>query len=101
MERAQRFTEEQADWFGIDRGYLKEGKVADLVVVDPEKFENITEDVASEPIKEFGNYERLVNRNDGVVSHVMVNGQIIFEKDEFVAGYGLSKKFGSFIAMVH
>ncbi len=92
-----RLTKEQADWFGIDRGYLKEGKVADLVVVDPEKFENITEDVASEPIKEFGNYERLVNRNDGVVSHVMVNGQIIFEKDEFVAGYGLSKKFGSFI----
>ena len=98
MERCiWRLTKEQGDWFGIDRGYLAEGKVADLVIIDPDKFDNITEDVHFGIIEEFDNYPRLVNRNEEVVSQVMVNGQLIFQDDEFVEGYGVDKKIGCFI----
>lgn len=95
-----RLTKEQADWFGIDRGHLAEGKIADLVIIDPTKFKNITEDVQTGIIEEFDNYQRLVNRNDGVISQVMVNGQIIFQEEEFTSGYGKDKKFGCFVEKV-
>ena len=95
-----RLTKEQGDWFGLDCGYLAKGKIADLVILDPEKFNNITENVEIELIKEFGNHERLVNRNEGVVSRVMVGGKTIFENEEFVTGYGESKKYGRFVERV-
>lgn len=92
-----RLTKEQGDWFGIDCGYLAKGKLADLVIINPNKFSAITEKVASEIIEEFGNYERLVNRNEGFVTRVLVAGKTIFENDEFVSDYGKSKKYGRFL----
>lgn len=92
-----RLTKEQGDWFELDCGYLAKGKIADLVILNPEKFENITENIENEPIEEFENYVRLVNRNEGVVSKVLVGGKIIFENERFVDGYAQSKKFGRFI----
>lgn len=92
-----RLTKEQGDWFNLDCGYLAIGKIADIVIIDPTKFTNITEDVEIEPIVEFGNYERLVNRNADVVSCVLVGGKTIFEKEQFVEGYGTSKKYGRFL----
>ncbi len=95
-----RLTKEQGDWFELDRGYLAKGKVADLVIIDPTKFNNITEHVEIEPIEEFGNYNRLVNRNVGVVLRVMVGGNTIFENEEFVEHYGKSEKYGRFLEKV-
>lgn len=92
-----RLTKEQADWFNLDCCYLAEGKRADLVIMDPSKFDKVTNDVYHEPIEEFGNYTRLVNRNPGVINYVLVGGKIIYEKDEFIEGYGISKKFGKFM----
>ena len=95
-----RLTKEQGDWFDLDCGYLAKGKIADLVIIDPEKFKNINENVEIEPIQEFGNYERLVNRNEGVVSRVLVGGRTIFENEEFVEDYGTSGKYGRFLEKV-
>ena len=92
-----RLTKEQGDWFDLDCGHLAKGKLADLVIIDPTKFKNITEDVELDVIEEFGNYERLVNRNEGVISCVMVGGKTIFENEAFVADYGKSKKYGRFL----
>ncbi len=92
-----RLTKEQGDWFGLDCGYLAKGKLADLVIIDPNKFSSITENVASEVIEEFGNYERLVNRNEGVVTRVLVAGKTIFENEKFVLDYAKSKKYGRFL----
>lgn len=92
-----RLTKEQGDWFDLDCGYLAKGKIADLVIIDPEKFKNIHEEVEMEPIKEFGDYERLVNRNEGVVSRVLVGGKTIFENEGFVENYATSKKYGRFL----
>jgi N-acyl-D-aspartate/D-glutamate deacylase len=53
-----RLTKEQADWFGLDCGYLAEGKMADLCILDPAHFDQITEEVAEAPIEAFDNYPR-------------------------------------------
>ncbi len=92
-----RLTKELADWFEIDRGYIAEGKKADLVLLDPTYFHNITEDVENANIEAFGNYPRLVNRNKGVVNLVMVNGNVIFKNDKFIDGYGIYNRYGTFI----
>lgn len=95
-----RLTKEQGDWFNLDCGHLAKGKIADLVIIDPSKFNNITENVELDVIKEFGNYERLVNRNQAVVSRVLVAGKTIFENEEFVSDYGTSRKYGRFLAKI-
>ena len=95
-----RLTKEQGDWFDLDCGYLAKGKMADLVLIDPKNFKNITEDVEMEHIQEFGNHERLVNRNEGVVSRVLVGGKTIFKNEEFAADYGKSRKYGRFIEKI-
>ena len=95
-----RLTKEQGDWFNLDCEYLAKGKVADLVIINPEKFNNITEDVNLDAIEEFGNYAILVNRSAGVVSRVMVGGKTIFEKEQFLEGYAKSNKYGRFLEKV-
>ncbi|MCX7549015.1 amidohydrolase family protein [Xanthomarina sp. F1114] len=95
-----RLTKEQADWFGIDCGHLAKNKIADLVIIDPTKFDCIKNEVEEDVIKEFENYKRLVNRNEGVVSQVMVGGKIIFEHENFVESYGESIKYGRFLSKI-
>ncbi len=96
-----RLTKEQGDWFGLDCGHLAEGKIADLVILDPTKFDAITEAVEMGTIKEFDNYDRLVNRNKDTVSRVMVGGQTIFENNHFVSDYATTKKYGRFLEKLH
>ncbi|WP_299397627.1 amidohydrolase family protein [uncultured Gelidibacter sp.] len=95
-----RLTKEQGDWFGLDCGHLAVGKIADLVIIDPEKFDAVTETVTLGQIEEFDNYKRLVNRNEGTVSRVMVGGKTIFENDNFVPDYGTTTKYGRFLEKI-
>ncbi len=92
-----RLTGEQADWFDLDCGYIKEGKVADMVILDPKHFDTVDNEVEEAPIEAFNNYIRLVNRNAKVVSQVLVGGEIIFEQEDFVRGYGKEKRYGRFL----
>ena len=95
-----RLSKEQADWLGLDCGYLAEGKPANLNIINPKKLDVVTEDIYTEEIEEFNNYKRLVNRNPGVVEQVFVNGGLIFENDKFVKDYGKSVQFGKFLRAV-
>ncbi|TNE47688.1 MAG: N-acyl-D-glutamate amidohydrolase [Deltaproteobacteria bacterium] len=102
MERCVwRLTKEQADWFGLDCSYIAEGKVADINILDPSQWDQITEDVSTAPIEEFGGYNRLVNRCEGVVTHVLVGGKIIYQEGDFVEGYGTQTTFGRFLPAQH
>lgn len=92
-----RLTKEQTDWFGLDTGYLAVGKTADMCIIDPEYISAVTDEISTEKIEEFGNFERLVNRNEKTVSQVIVGGKVIFENDDFVDGYGKTIKFGKFL----
>ena len=93
-----RLSGEQGDWFKLNKGYIKEGADADINILDPAYFNNIHElDVVNAEVEEFDGFKRLVNRNKNVMSHVLVNGEIIWENQEFVEGYGKTKKFGRFL----
>ncbi len=93
-----RLSGEQADWFSLDCGYIEEGKTADINILNPARFAEMTAAVSQAPIEAFDNYVRLVNRNEGVVEQVLVGGEIIYEQGDFVDGYGKNKKYGRFLA---
>ncbi|MEU8899035.1 amidohydrolase family protein [Nocardia sp. NPDC048505] len=79
MERAvHRLTGELADWYGLDAGHLRLGDRADLVVLDPARLEDAVEGYAEAPIPEYDNLSRMVNRNDALVSAVLINGRYVF-----------------------
>lgn len=92
-----RLSKEQADWFGLDTGYLAVGKRATLNVINPQKFAHVTEEVFEDKIEEFNNYYRLVNRAEGLVEKVFVNGHLVCENGHFAEGYGKTRKFGRFL----
>lgn len=96
-----RLTGELADWFDIDCGHLLEGAVADINILNPACFDQITEEVAEAPIEEFNDYPRLVNRHPGVVTQVLVGGQLIWNGDGFVPGYGVQQRYGRFLKKGH
>ena len=95
-----RLSGEQADWFGLDCGYIQEGKVADIVILDPKHFDTINNEVEEAPIEAFNNYIRLVNRNKNAVSKVLVGGEVVFENEAFVEGYGKERRYGRFLRKV-
>lgn len=89
LERAvHRLTGELADWLGVDAGHLRVGDRADLVVIDPTALDARL-DVYHEAVMEgFGDLKRMVNRSDGVVSAVFVNGRLAFDGQVRDVGHG-------------
>jgi len=98
MEKAVwRMTGDQADWFGVDAGRIKEGDRADVVIIDPAGFEQNLEDVHWREMENFG-LQRLVNRNPGLVKHVLINGKMAVENEELVPELGKEMGYGTFLA---
>ncbi|MDO3721167.1 amidohydrolase family protein [Marinobacter sp. chi1] len=97
MEQAvHRLTGDQANWFNVDAGTIREGDRADVVVIDPDGFDQNLEAVHWAEMENFG-LKRLVNRNPGIVKYVLVNGQMAVDNEEIVPELGKAKGFGSFI----
>lgn len=97
MEHAVwRLTGEQADWFGIDAGRIREGDRADIVVLDPNGLAQNLEAVTWAEMENFG-LQRLVNRNEGIVDYVMINGRLAVDEAEVVPALGREQGFGSFL----
>jgi len=93
-----RLTGEIADWFDIDAGRLREGCVADLVLIDPVALKRAQLDAYAEaPFEELGGLRRVVNRNDGVVKATLINGRIAFADDQAAAELGRARGFGRFL----
>ncbi len=98
MEKAVwRMTGDQADWFGVDAGRIQQGDRADVVILDPAGFEQNLEDVHWREMENFG-LQRLVNRNPGLVKHVLINGKMAVENEELVPGLGKEMGYGTFLA---
>ncbi|MGS2806074.1 N-acyl-D-amino-acid deacylase family protein [Nocardia sp. MW-W600-9] len=73
-----RITGELADWYGLDAGHLRVGDRADAVVIDPAHLDDTLDAYAENPIPEFDNLPRMVNRNDETVTAVFVGGRYVF-----------------------
>jgi N-acyl-D-aspartate/D-glutamate deacylase len=83
-EAIRRLTKAQADMFGlVDRGVLRDGAIADIVVFDPST-------VAPGPIRRVADFpagsERLTADAPVGVRHVLVNGQPIRVDEQQVDG---------------
>ncbi len=98
IEKAvHKVTGELAEWYGIDAGHLREGDRADLVVVDPKGLTNALEGYHEAPMEMMGGLPRMVRRNDDAVTATMISGEVVYEKGEFVPGYGTDRRYGSFL----
>ena len=92
-----RLTGEIADWLGVDAGHLRVGDRADLVVVDPEALDDRLDAYHEAQMDGFGDLTRMVNRSDGVVEAVLVNGRVAFENGATVKALGRECGFGTFL----
>lgn len=97
MEKAVwKMTGDQADWFGIDAGKIRQGDRADIVIINPEYFNLDLEQVSWAEMENF-DLQRLVNRNSHLVDTVIINGNIAFENDEINHYLGVANKFGQYL----
>ncbi|MET0457425.1 MAG: amidohydrolase family protein [Mycobacterium sp.] len=79
VERAvHRLTGELADWYRLDAGHLRIGDRADVVIVDPECLDERLDAYAEESVEQYGGLSRMVNRNEGTVTAVLVGGRAVF-----------------------
>lgn len=92
-----RLTGELADWLGIDAGHLRVGDRADLVIVDPTALDARLDAYHEAKMEGFGDLLRMVNRSDGVVSHVFVNGRVAFSEGRVARELGREVGFGTFL----
>ena len=91
-----RLTGELADWYDIDAGRLRIGDRADLVIVDPEKLDSRLDDYAEEPVRQYANLPRMVNRNDEAVRLVQIGGRTVV-RDGIPTEVLGTEKTGSFL----
>lgn len=93
----KRLTKDPADLFDVDRGTIDVGDVADLILVDPQALKNHDGEANVQRIyrKEY-EYQQLVNRSDGVLPLVMINGEVAWENDSFSDELG-TKAMGSLL----
>jgi N-acyl-D-aspartate/D-glutamate deacylase len=96
----RRLTGEIADWYGLDAGYLREGKRADVAVIDPAGFDGSSSDYAEAPYPGVAGLSRMVNRNDDLVAATVVGGQVVYAAGEFAAGLGTDLRAGQFLQAV-
>lgn len=89
MERAvHRVTGELADWYGLDAGHLRLGDRADLVVINPAHLDDRLDRYHEAPVEHFDRLPRMVNRNPGVVTSVLVAGTEVITDGEPTAACG-------------
>ena len=98
LEQAvHRLTGEQADWLGIEAGYIRVGDRADLVVLDPAGLHQNLEQEHWDEMQGFG-IPRMVCRNPGCVSHVLINGKLAVDDEQIAPELGRQSGFGQFLA---
>lgn len=98
LEQAvHRLTGEQADWLGINAGYIRVGDRADLVVLDPAGLRQNLEQEHWDEMQGFG-IPRMVCRNPGCVSHVLINGKLAVDDEQIAPELGRQSGFGQFLA---
>jgi N-acyl-D-aspartate/D-glutamate deacylase len=92
-----RLTGELADWYGLDAGYLRNGRRADIAVINPTGFDGSSAAYAEAPYPGAPDVKRMVNRNDTLVSATVVGGQIVYTEGEFAPGFGTELHAGRFL----
>ena len=88
----KRLTRDPAAFFGIEAGTIEVGDIADIAVIDPVALRGY--DSEHNPRSEYRaelEHHQLVNRSDGVVPYVFVNGQLAWSNNAYQPDHGKSK----------
>ena len=96
-QAVRKLTGELADWHGLDAGYIRLGDRADIVVVDPDGLDDAVYAYHEAPMDMMGGLQRMVRRNDRAVTATIIAGEVVFEHGAFCGGYGLERRYGSFL----
>lgn len=89
-----RVTGELADFLGVEAGRLQVGARADIAVIDPTALDDRVDEVAEVPMPGIESVQRLVNRGDGAVRAVLVNGRLAWGADGRADDFGVQHGFG-------
>jgi len=90
----KRLTSEPAEFFGIDAGVLAVGKRADMTLIDPAVLRDYDTMKNRELVyRDIFEHRQMVNRSDGVVTGVYINGEKVFDPTGFTDVLG-SKPLG-------
>lgn len=85
----QRLTSEPARFFGLDVGTLDIGVQADITMLNPEALRNYQCDPNRHLIhRDLFEHRQMVNRSDGVVSRVLINGVEVWDGSDFTPALG-------------
>ncbi len=85
----RRLTREPAEFFGLDVGSLEIGAQADITLVDPEALATWdTNEHRQLAYRDLFEHQQMVNRSDGVVTHVLIRGEPVWENGDFTAALG-------------
>lgn len=100
-QAVRRLTREPAEFFGLDVGRLEPGAQADIVLIDPQQL--ATHDMERQRTRVHHNLfdqDVLVNRSDGVVAKVYINGVMVWTGDQYGDALG-SQRLGRFLRANH
>ncbi len=95
-----RITGELADWFGLDAGYLQEGRVADVLVLDPHALKTDLSGPQETTDPRFDNAMRMVTRSGKAVQQVIVGGQVVLDQGQPHAQFE-QRRFGRLLRSTH
>ena len=85
----QRLTSEPAEFFGLDVGSLEIGVQADIALINPQALAQYECDPNRHfEYREIFDHRQMVNRSDGVVERVLINGNTVWQGNDFTADYG-------------
>jgi len=93
-----RMTKENADFFNIDAGHIAEGKRADITILDPAQLSDAVHEYHE--AKFLQSCDRLVNKSDGVVDTVIINGRVALENGKLTKEVG-EVRYGQFLQANH
>jgi N-acyl-D-aspartate/D-glutamate deacylase len=88
-----RLTGEIGGWLGVDAGTLRPGDRADVAVIDPAALDERLSAYHEAPMEGLG-LSRMVNRSDGAVRAVLINGRVAFAGGAFDGALGRETGFG-------
>lgn len=85
----KRLTRDAAQLFNIDAGTIEPGAQADVILIDPKALAEYDSEASTRRVRrDVLDNDQLVNRSDGVVTHVYIRGQLVWN------GRGFTKAFG-------
>jgi len=92
-----RLTGEIGAWLGIEAGTLRAGDRADITIIDPTALDDRLDAYHEARMDGFGELSRMVNRSDGVVRTVLIQGRVAFDGGAISPDLGRSQGYGTFL----